>query len=165
MQLRVAGTEKLRLLLQSDSGHINHTLRKTPMLKNSWPIEIGPSSLFLQKRNKMKLWAPWALPDAYHESLHFPPSNAGWNLSRDNYTRFLFASSAKKSLIGSRVDSLTWDGSQIELVIGWLFFQYLLHLYSCISHRKYKFWTDVPLLIWNSSLSMGGGHFCLYITF
>jgi hypothetical protein len=35
---------------------------------------------------------------------------------------------------------LPWDGSQVGLVIGWPFSQFLLHLHSRISCRQDKFW-------------------------
>lgn len=37
------------------------------------------------------------------------------------------------SLIVPGVGSLSWDGSQVGPVNGWLFSQFLLHLYPCIS--------------------------------
>ena len=37
---------------------------------------------------------------------------------------------------------LSWDGSQVGAVIGWLFSQSWLHLYTCTSCGQDKFWFE-----------------------
>ena len=46
------------------------------------------------------------------------------------------------SSIVSEIDACPWDGSQVELVIGWPFLQSLLHLCPCISFKQDKFWVE-----------------------
>lgn len=43
-------------------------------------------------------------------------------------------------IIVSGVNSVTWDGSQVGVVIVWLLPRSLLHLYPCTSCRQDKFW-------------------------
>jgi hypothetical protein len=39
----------------------------------------------------------------------------------------------------SGIGAYPWDGSQIELVIGWPFLESLFHLCPCISFRQVNF--------------------------
>ena len=50
---------------------------------------------------------------------------------------------SRVSLIVSVVSSFSWGVSQVGPVIGCLFPQSLLHLYSCISYKQGKFWSKV----------------------
>lgn len=68
----------------------------------------------------------------------------------------------------SGVGSLTWDGSQVRAVTGWLLPQSLLHPYPWASCRQDKFWVEdfvgglmslLSSLHWKSCLTSGSSHF------
>ena len=68
------------------------------------------------------------------------------------------------SLRVSEFGSLPWGRSQVWLIIGCLFLQSLLYLYTCISCRQGNFWIGIgglvsPSLHWKSCLARGGGYF------
>ena len=68
------------------------------------------------------------------------------------------------SLRLSEFGSLPWGRSQVWLIIGCLFLQSLLYLYTCISCRQGNFWIGIgglvsPSLHWKSCLARGGGYF------
>jgi len=62
----------------------------------------------------------------------------------------------------SMVVFLTWDGSQVGLVIGWQFPQCLLNRYIYASLVDLD-GLMAPFLHWNPSLARGGGHFSHHI--
>ena len=62
------------------------------------------------------------------------------------------------SLRVSEFGSLPWGRSQVWLIVGCLFLQSLLYLYTCISCRQGNFWIGIgglvsPSLHWKSCLS------------
>ena len=68
------------------------------------------------------------------------------------------------SLRVSEFGSLPWGRSQVWLIIGCLFLQSLLYLYTCISCRQGNFWIGIgglvsPSLHWKSCLARGVGNF------
>ena len=68
------------------------------------------------------------------------------------------------SLRLSEFGSLPWGRSQVWLIVGCLFLQSLLYLYTCISCRHGNFWIGIgallsPSLHWKSCLARGVGNF------
>ena len=95
--------------------------------------------------------------------IHLLPSGAGWSHSQDSYARLLSLYN-QVSLRVSEFGSLPWGRSQVWLIVGCLFLQSLLYLYTCISCRQGNFWIGIgglvsPSLHWKSCLARGVGNF------
>ena len=89
-------------------------------------------------------------------SLHL--SSAGWRLSGRQLCQAPVCKHNRVSLIVSGTGSCQWDGSHVELVIGWPCPQFLLHLYFCTSYRQDKFWIKVFVGGLIFYLDTGNGH-------
>lgn len=94
----------------------------------------------------------WALLDVWLPVTEFVPSAARWILSADSYVDIPVCKHGTISFIRLGISFSTWNGSQVEAVIGWLFSYCLLHLYHWASCRQDKIgfetfcgWADVTL--------------------